>query len=101
MRLPMIGHGIGAIVPPASALVHWRTQCDAENRVTAKFHLVPGLIVLGIAAIFAAMWPFRHAARCMRAQANAEGETEATASTSCGFAEANPEMQNRREIQSC
>lgn len=62
MRLPMIGLGIGAIVLPAPALVYWRTQSDAESRVTAKFHLVPGLSVLGFAAIFAAMWLIRHAA---------------------------------------
>lgn len=42
------------------ALVYAWAQKDPENRSTARTYLVPGLIVLGIAAMFAVLWLMRH-----------------------------------------
>jgi hypothetical protein len=61
MRWAAIGLGLGAVVLLVPAVVNFWGQRDAENRRTAKYYLMPGLTVLGIAAIFAALWLLRHA----------------------------------------
>ena len=60
MRWGAIGLGLGAAVLLVPALIYVLVQRDAENRSTAKTYLVPGLIVLGIAAVFAVLWAMRH-----------------------------------------
>ena len=60
MRWGAIGLGLGAAVLLIPALIYVLAQRDAENRSTAKTYLVPGLIVLGIAAVFAVLWAMRH-----------------------------------------
>ncbi len=59
MRWSAIGLGLGAAVLLIPALVYVLAQRDPENRSSAKAFLVPGLIVLGIAAGFAALWLMR------------------------------------------
>jgi hypothetical protein len=61
MRWAILGLTIGAALLLVPAVVYWRSQRDAENRSTASVYLVPGLIVLGLAALFGAMWLIRHA----------------------------------------
>ena len=60
MRWAAIGLGVGAVVLLVPALVYAWAQKDPENRSTARTYLVPGLIVLGIAAVFALLWLMRH-----------------------------------------
>jgi hypothetical protein len=38
------------------ALVYFLGQTDPENRRTARYYLMPGATILGIAAIFALLW---------------------------------------------
>ena len=60
MRWAAIGLGVGAVVLLVPALVYAWAQKDPENRSTARTYLVPGLVVLGIAAVFAVLWLMRH-----------------------------------------
>jgi uncharacterized membrane protein len=52
MRWAAIGFGLGAGAWLAFALVNLWEHRDAEYRRTAKYYLVPGAVLLGIAAIF-------------------------------------------------
>jgi len=52
MRWAAIGFGLAAGVWLAFALVNLWANKDPEYRRTAKYYLVPGVVLLGIAAIF-------------------------------------------------
>jgi hypothetical protein len=60
MRLVAFALALGAVVLLLPAAIYVRAQRDPENRSTAKTYLVPGLVVLALAAAFAALWVWRH-----------------------------------------
>ena len=60
MKWAAIGFGLGAVVLLVPALFYYLGQRDPENRSTAKFYLMPGATILGLAAIFAMVWFARH-----------------------------------------
>jgi hypothetical protein len=62
MRWSAIGLGIGAAVLLIPALVYVWSQPDVRSRRAVRVYLVPGLIVLLMAAMFAVVWLVRHAA---------------------------------------
>lgn len=61
MKWAAIGFGLGAVVLLLPAVFYVLGQKDPENRSTAKYYLMPGATILGLAAIFATVWFARHA----------------------------------------
>jgi hypothetical protein len=61
MRWAATGLAIGALLLLIPAIVYVRSRRNAQERSTAKTYLVPGLIVLGIAAVIAAVWLIKSA----------------------------------------
>ena len=60
MKWAAIGFGLGAVVLLVPAIFYLLGQSDPENRRTARYYLMPGATILGIAAIFALIWLARH-----------------------------------------
>jgi hypothetical protein len=61
MKWAAIGFGLGAVLLLVPALFYLLIQTDPENRSTARYYLMPGATILGLAAIFALVWLVRHA----------------------------------------